>query len=293
MFEKLMEKTNLLGEKIGEGIDKVKDKAVNLKEEISTSSASVEPSDVLNVKEALKKVGEYKTPDWGMTDFTDNQMFDGIKSFQKKNNLKIDGIMKPDGETENALNGALSKIGQGASKWQIPVSMESKIEATNSKSIDWSKFPNKEKFSEYQDKVIKQKYDNANGAISKAYKKVMDNVTKKYSESDSAFGDFSRNYREMVAKNTKGYDKVYHAKANFEATQRGETGYLQSKIISDSREVADFVLKDVWKDGLKGAIKNFKEDRRANEFGRNLAVKYPSNSYEGALLKYRREKKKK
>ena len=49
-------------------------------------------------------MGYYKVPEWGMTKFTDNQMFDGIRKFQKDNGLKIDGIMKPEGETENTIN---------------------------------------------------------------------------------------------------------------------------------------------------------------------------------------------
>lgn len=55
-------------------------------------------------KQKLKGLGYYKEPEWGMAKFTDNQMFDGIRNFQKDNKLKIDGIMKPDGETQNKIN---------------------------------------------------------------------------------------------------------------------------------------------------------------------------------------------
>lgn len=44
-----------------------------------------------------------------MTKFTDGGMFEGIKAFQKDNKLKVDGIMKPQGETESKIN-ALQKL---------------------------------------------------------------------------------------------------------------------------------------------------------------------------------------
>lgn len=43
-----------------------------------------------------------------MTKFSDNGMFEGIKSFQKDNKLKVDGIMKPQGETESKINNVLN-----------------------------------------------------------------------------------------------------------------------------------------------------------------------------------------
>lgn len=77
---------------------------LKLKKEVSKTTADVEPEDVLSVKQKLQGLGYYEEPEWGMTKFTDNQMFDGIKKFQKDHNLKVDGIMKPDGETQNAIN---------------------------------------------------------------------------------------------------------------------------------------------------------------------------------------------
>lgn len=44
-----------------------------------------------------------------MTKFSDNQIFDGIRKFQKDNRLKVDGIMKPSGETESFFNKLLQK----------------------------------------------------------------------------------------------------------------------------------------------------------------------------------------
>lgn len=44
-----------------------------------------------------------------MTKFSDNQIFDGIRKFQKDNRLKADGVMKPSGETESFFNKLLQK----------------------------------------------------------------------------------------------------------------------------------------------------------------------------------------
>jgi len=274
MFGKLLQKVSLLGDEIvektsetakniDEGVSNIGKKAVELKNEVSTSSVSVEPSDILNVKTALEKVGSYKKPEWGMTDFTDNQMFDGIKNFQKDNGLKIDGVMKPDGETVGKLNEVIAQ----------------------NNDFDWSKFPNKEKIPEYQDKIIKEKYDEATDPLSKVYKKGMGAYTKKYRNEDSSRGDMARNYRELVAKDTSGADKYYHAKAHCEAAQRGKVGVKASKSFGKNREILDKV-KGVLFQGktIEEVNKDSIEDIQANEYGRSLGVKFPKGDC-GELVK--------
>ncbi len=39
-----------------------------------------------------------------MTPYPDEPMFDGIKAYQKANRLRVDGVMKPGGETEQSMN---------------------------------------------------------------------------------------------------------------------------------------------------------------------------------------------
>lgn len=80
---------------------------LRLKKEISETTDDIDGDDVLAVKKNLKNMGYYEEPEWGMTKIADNQMFDGIKKFQKENKLQTDGIMKPRGETESAMNKAL------------------------------------------------------------------------------------------------------------------------------------------------------------------------------------------
>lgn len=60
--------------------------------------------DVHKVKSALRDKGYYETPNYGMTPYPDERLFSAIKYFQKDNKLKVDGIIRPDGETIEALN---------------------------------------------------------------------------------------------------------------------------------------------------------------------------------------------
>ncbi len=65
---------------------------------------NVDLNDIEPTKRALNKLGYYKPPSWGFTEIPDNDLFDGIKKFQRANKLTVDGIMKPDGPTLAALN---------------------------------------------------------------------------------------------------------------------------------------------------------------------------------------------
>lgn len=67
------------------------------------SSWNVDEEDVVKTKTALKKTGDYKMPEWGVTGYPDQNMFDGLKSFQKREGLQVDGVMKPGGPTEKRL----------------------------------------------------------------------------------------------------------------------------------------------------------------------------------------------
>lgn len=65
--------------------------------------------DLKNTKRALWQLGYYKVPpERGIDDWTDTQMFDGIRSFQKDNGLKVDAFMRPGGPTEREINTQLA-----------------------------------------------------------------------------------------------------------------------------------------------------------------------------------------
>jgi hypothetical protein len=78
---------------------------------IISPSANMSGDDVLKTKSALNAVGSYDVPDFGITEIPDNNMIDGLKNFQANNGLKVDGVMKPGGPTENALGQTLANSG--------------------------------------------------------------------------------------------------------------------------------------------------------------------------------------
>lgn len=65
--------------------------------------ASVDPVDVSEVKIFLQNIGLYEKPSYGMTPYPDEALFDGIKKYQSLRGLKVDGIIKVDGETQNQM----------------------------------------------------------------------------------------------------------------------------------------------------------------------------------------------
>lgn len=66
-------------------------------------NANADLDDTLRTKTALKSIGYFDTPSYGMTQYPDEPMFKGIEKFQRDNGLRRDGIMKPGGETATAL----------------------------------------------------------------------------------------------------------------------------------------------------------------------------------------------
>ncbi len=72
-------------------------------------STRVGPEDTLSTKKALHDLGYYDIPDYGMTPYPDQPMFDGIAEIQKKHDLFHDRAMRPGGETETAINRELGQ----------------------------------------------------------------------------------------------------------------------------------------------------------------------------------------
>lgn len=70
--------------------------------------------DILSLKKALSASGHYVAPPTGLTGKSDALMFDGMKRFQKRAGLAVDGVASPDGPTVKALNVAFT--GPGRSK---------------------------------------------------------------------------------------------------------------------------------------------------------------------------------
>ena len=76
-------------------------------------SANVEVEDVANVKGALSKFGLLQRSGHEFDAYPDHDMFNGIRGYQRKKGLRIDGVMKPGGETVTAINEDLSKETEG------------------------------------------------------------------------------------------------------------------------------------------------------------------------------------
>jgi hypothetical protein len=65
--------------------------------------------DVLRTKLALGKLGHFEMPSYGMTEYPDEPLFQGIEKFQERHGLRRDGVMKPDGETVARLDQVLAE----------------------------------------------------------------------------------------------------------------------------------------------------------------------------------------
>ncbi len=73
------------------------------------SSYPADPDDVLRTKKGLNRLGFYSVPkEYGMDPWTDDELFEGLKNFQRENDLVVDGIMKPGGPTQLLLGRRLS-----------------------------------------------------------------------------------------------------------------------------------------------------------------------------------------
>ena len=70
---------------------------------------SAHPDDMANIKFALTSLGYYDDTETGLSPYGDDQLFHAVKSFQKDNDLKADGIIKPDGPTQEKINDRLKK----------------------------------------------------------------------------------------------------------------------------------------------------------------------------------------
>ncbi|MDR1693642.1 MAG: peptidoglycan-binding protein [Lactobacillaceae bacterium] len=62
------------------------------------------PKDTLIIKKILNELGYYEKPEYGMTPIPDEGMFTAVQNFQKDNNLKVDGIIKPLGWAKRAFS---------------------------------------------------------------------------------------------------------------------------------------------------------------------------------------------
>ncbi len=79
-------------------------KSIKLSNPIRRNGSDTNFEDVVNIKKVLRQIGYYETPTYGITEFPDERMYSALERFQREKNLKIDGVVIPGGETEDALN---------------------------------------------------------------------------------------------------------------------------------------------------------------------------------------------
>ncbi|MEO5375662.1 MAG: peptidoglycan-binding protein [Alphaproteobacteria bacterium] len=86
-------------------------------------NSNVNLDDVWDLKHAMRELGYYQPPDFGMHQYPDDGLFEGIKRFQADNDLEVDGIMKPGGETETTLSQLVETSGRTRNKnGDVPIS---------------------------------------------------------------------------------------------------------------------------------------------------------------------------
>jgi hypothetical protein len=73
------------------------------------ADASANLDDALDAKKALRRLGDFEAPDYGLTPYPDRPLFDAVRRFQRREGLAEDGIMNPGGPTEAALDARLKK----------------------------------------------------------------------------------------------------------------------------------------------------------------------------------------
>lgn len=76
------------------------------------------PQDILNIKTVLNDLDYYNRPSIPITPYVDNDLFDGIKNFQRDHDLKVDGVMNPNGETERALRLKVAQLDTKSKDYQ-------------------------------------------------------------------------------------------------------------------------------------------------------------------------------
>ncbi|MBT4932618.1 MAG: minor capsid protein [Rhodospirillaceae bacterium] len=75
-------------------------------------NVNARPKDVLSAKRFLYDRGFYEPPKWGLTEFPDHALIDAIRDFQRASALRVDGVMKPGGSTEETIRKIQSRARQ-------------------------------------------------------------------------------------------------------------------------------------------------------------------------------------
>jgi len=68
--------------------------------------------DQVLIKTAMTALGYYDDTETGLNPYADKKLFHSVKDFQKDNDLKVDGVIKPDGPTQKTIKERLKATPQ-------------------------------------------------------------------------------------------------------------------------------------------------------------------------------------
>jgi len=100
---------------------------LRLKKTIGPSHPTT-PEDAVAAKAALARLGHYEIPDFGITPYPDSALFDGLRNFQQEQELKVDGLMKPDGRRPSASASSLRKPPKKTASCPLCVIIQTQIQ---------------------------------------------------------------------------------------------------------------------------------------------------------------------
>jgi Bacterial toxin homologue of phage lysozyme, C-term len=103
-----------VGRKLHDGVDQTKssrrfDDLDHLEGEVGNGREN-RPRDVVRVKTVFRRLGRVEKPEHGFSGFIDGPLDGAIRSFQRANNLRQDGFLRPGGPTQRQLQSQLRRI---------------------------------------------------------------------------------------------------------------------------------------------------------------------------------------
>jgi hypothetical protein len=94
-----------IGRKLHDTVDRLDD----LAGEVGNGREN-RPDDVVRVKTAFRRLRRLEEPEHGFSGFIDRPLDGAIRSFQRANDLREDGFLRPGGPTQRAMQAQLSRI---------------------------------------------------------------------------------------------------------------------------------------------------------------------------------------
>lgn len=243
------------------------------------ANAATDPNDVHDIKALLTDLGFYEVPDWGVSGYPDRALFDAIRAYQKECGLKVDGVLKPEGETEASLRAlqaralkpmaaklqAMGRNGDTILAHITPAEAQLLDAVTDGGSIS-----PETGLPEFFD--LGGVFDGLGAKLGEFGAKMADSLSNSLDAMEQGSGatmDFVDNYMDMLSANVKKSDKYFHCKANCEASRRGVHGDNVAKGLSNVREL--------WDQNVKGyPFSDSRADQKANQVGRAAAKTFRS-----------------